>query len=75
MIVEESFALGKSKNEINFKLWDLKSVECTRSSLRKPTKIFLFGINAINDYKEAQYLNINAIFTDYPSLLISKIKA
>jgi glycerophosphoryl diester phosphodiesterase len=53
MYVEDYFTLGKSKNTINFKLWDTASVKCTRNSLQKPSRIFLFGINNIDDYKEA----------------------
>ena len=74
MYVEEHFTLGKSKNAINFKLWDTASVKCTRDSLQKPSRIFLFGINNIDDYKEAQNINVDAIFTDYPSSLIKHIQ-
>jgi glycerophosphoryl diester phosphodiesterase len=74
MVVEESFALGKSNNKINFKLWDPKSMQCFNNSLQNPAKIFLFGINSKEAYKQAKELGAYAVFTDKPKALIESIK-
>jgi glycerophosphoryl diester phosphodiesterase len=71
MIVEESFALGKSSNKINFRLWDPKSIECFNNSAKGKVKIFLFGINDKESYEEAKKLNVYAVFTDKMQALIN----
>jgi glycerophosphoryl diester phosphodiesterase len=64
MLVEESFALGKSSNKIHFRLWDKDVIECIKASTTEDIKIFLFGINSKQDYEEAKRLNVYAVFTD-----------
>ena len=75
MLVEEEFALGKSVNKIYFKLWDKNAVECTKNSSSQQVKIFLFGINSQESYKQAKQLNAYAIFTDEPEALIKAINS
>lgn len=74
MIVEESFALGKSSNKIHFRLWDEKAEQCARESKGNDLKIVLFGINNIQDYREAKRLNAYAIFTDTPITIIKQLQ-
>ena len=69
MIVEESFTLGKSSNEINFKLWDDKAIKCTQKNNSRQVKIFLFGVNSKQAYQEAEALGAYAVFTDAPVIL------
>lgn len=72
MLVEESFALGKSTNKIHFRLWDQKAIDCIKNSTHK--YIFLFGINTKQDYEEAKQLNVDAIFTDKPISLMKDVE-
>jgi glycerophosphoryl diester phosphodiesterase len=74
MVVEESFMLGTDRNKIRFKLWDQKAVECAKETKGNDLKIYLFGINKIQDYNEAKKLGAYAIFTDTPSTIIKQLQ-
>ncbi|MFN7037942.1 MAG: glycerophosphodiester phosphodiesterase family protein [Alphaproteobacteria bacterium] len=72
MLVEESFALGKDKNIVHFRLWDDDAINCIQETKGKDTKIFLFGINNVKNYNIAKKLGVYAVFTDNPLELIDK---
>jgi len=74
MIVEESFALGKSNNKISFKLWNQDAIQCFNNKLKNPVRIFLFGINDKKSYEEARKLGAYAVFTDTPKALIESLR-
>jgi glycerophosphoryl diester phosphodiesterase len=74
MVVEESFKLGKDTNKINFKLWDDQVLACIKQATNLDVKIFLFGINNIQDYQEASKLKVDAVFSDNPVDIIKSIK-
>lgn len=71
MTVEEKFALGSSETELWFKLWDKEAVKCTKA-MTQGAKIVLFGVNTIEDYKQAIKLKVDGVFTDDPIAILGK---
>ena len=58
---------------VNFTMWNLESLSCTRS-MTSGARIVFFGINTVEDYQRASGLDADAVFSDNPSLLIGQKK-
>lgn len=69
MQVEEVLTLGNAKDEIRFRLWDQKAMECFGKIKSKQLQVFLFGINKKEEYEEAKKLGAFAVMTDTPQMI------
>ncbi|MEH6526555.1 MAG: glycerophosphodiester phosphodiesterase family protein [Sneathiella sp.] len=69
MVVTEKFVLGSGQTTLDFHLWTPKSVECTRQKA-PGAKIVLFGINTEKDYRIAEKLGVDAMYTDSPRQIL-----
>ncbi|MEH6546398.1 MAG: glycerophosphodiester phosphodiesterase family protein [Sneathiella sp.] len=69
MVVTEKFVLGSGQTTLDFHLWTPNSVECTRQKA-PDAKIVLFGVNTEKDYRIAERLGADAIYTDSPRQIL-----
>lgn len=68
MVVTETFALGHSTGSVEFHLWDPQTISYLRYA--DPNAfLVLFGINTLQDWEEAQKLDVDAVYTDDPRLI------
>jgi glycerophosphoryl diester phosphodiesterase len=65
MMVTETFALGKGTSTTEFHLWNPEVISYLKR-LNPQVSLILFGINKEDEWNQAVYLNVDAIYTDDP---------
>ena len=62
--ITEKFTLGESTSEVVAMLWNRSAVRCFKT--QGSVKIFLFGVNTLEDYRFAKHLGVYGVMVDSP---------
>lgn len=74
VILEESLALGKAQYNLELQCWNHDNLERIRNKLPK-SHLVMFGVNTVEDYKKANELKADAVYTDNPQLLFDYLRS
>ena len=66
--VTETFKLGEQSDELPFVMWTKDSLACTRQQAPHANVVW-FGVNTLDQYKEAEAAGADGVFCDSPSQL------